>query len=408
MNRTLATVALAATLAVTAAAQSVTVGRLYPQGGGGSPFAGDATPFSFVDFMHPATANGVLTHAIVRWSAPPTPPCTNAFKLKFLRPFGSTSTYSLVDERGPFNASGGRNEITIDSVAVQRGDVIALTQLRAPSECGNLIVTRVSEAALQAGNIEVGSGRNDLGVIPGYSPAIFASADVTAVVGILPVAGATQGNFGSFFRTAVQLTGSDSSPVTGKIVFHPAGNIPSSGDPSIPFNLALNQTVSFSDIVTSMGRSGLGSMDVVTSGMPPVLTARVYNDGGFSGTSGFTEEAFAPTAALQNFQTAYLSMPSDVENYRMNVGVRSLGSQTTLSIGRFSASGALLAAPNVVKTYPPNYFEQVSGAAFAGLTALSPDGVLTVQVIEGQAIVYATITDNRTNDSSIVFAVPTR
>ena len=40
-----------------------------------------------------------------------------------------------------------------------------------------------------------------------------------------PVAGATQGNFGSFFRTSVQLTGSDTTPTTGKLVFHPARNV---------------------------------------------------------------------------------------------------------------------------------------------------------------------------------------
>ncbi len=408
MKRALAAVALAASIAVAAAAQSVTIGRLYPQEGGGTPFAGDATPFSFVDFTHPATANGVLMHAAVRWANAPTTPCTNAFKLKFLRPFGSTSTYSLVDERGPFAASEGRNEFAIDPVSVQRGDVIALVQLRSPSECGNLYVTRLSEAAMQAGNIDVASGRNDLGVVPGYSPAIFASADVTAVVGVLPAAGATLGAFGSFFRTSVQLTGTDSTPISGKIVFHPAGSVGAPGDPSLAFNLVQHQTIVFPDVVTSVGRSGLGSLDIVTGGMPPVVTARVFNDAGFSGTQGFTEEAFAPTAALQNFQVAHLLMPTDIENYRMNVGVRTLGSEVTLSIGRYQANGSLLVAPNLVRTYPPNYYEQTSGQTFAGLAALSPNGLLTVQVTAGQAIVYATITDNRTNDSSILFAVPTR
>ena len=39
-------------------AQTVTVGRLYAQGGTGS-FGGNAAPYSFVDFMHPALRGGL-------------------------------------------------------------------------------------------------------------------------------------------------------------------------------------------------------------------------------------------------------------------------------------------------------------------------------------------------------------
>ena len=46
--------------------------------------------------------------------------------------------------------------------------------------------------------------------------------------------------------------------------------------------------------------------------------------------------------------------------------------------------------------------------AGAGLTALSPDGILRIQVTGGKAIIYASITDNRTNDSSIELARPIR
>ena len=404
-------VAVAATLAaVTLCAQPVTIGRLYPQGGQGAVNSADAAPFSYIDFMHPATGTATLTHAVVRWTGAQATPCANAFKLKFLRQSGNV--YSVTAERGPFPGNNGRNEIALSpGVPVAAGDLIALVQARPPTECGNVIVTPLNEVAMQVGNVEVSSGTNALGIVPGRTPAIFASSDENVVVTIVPVAGAVQGNFGSFFRTALQLTGSDETPITGTIVYHPAHPAdasPSPSDPSTTFNLALHQTISFPDIATSLGRSGLGSIDIVTSGMPPVVTARVFNDAGFLGTSGFTEEAIAPVAALRAGQVAFLQMPPDVENFRMNIGIRTLGEPVTLTVGRWGANGSLLFGGTLGKEYPPNYFEQMRAQEFAGIGALVNNGLLSIQVTGGRAIVYATITDNTTNDSSIVFAVPTR
>jgi hypothetical protein len=75
-----------------------------------------------------------------------------------------------------------------------------------------------------------------------------------------------------------------------------------------------------------------------------------------------------------------------------------------MSVARLAASGAVLASPNISKTYPANYFEQKSALEFAELSALSPDGILRIQVTAGKAIIYASITDNRTNDSAIELA----
>ena len=398
--------AFAALAAIDAAAQTVTVGRLYPQGGSGS-VGGSSAPFTVVDVMHPVTANGVLRNAVVRWTAAPAPPCGNAYKLKFLRPSGTS--YTVIAERGPFAGNNGRNDVALSpEVSVQAGDVIALVQLQAGAACGNVVMTLLNEVASLAGNVEVTTGTTLLGPVAGSTPAIFAASDANVVSTIIPVAGATRGNFGSFFRTALQLTGTDSTPVSGSLVYHPAGQVASPSDPSVKFTLNQRQTVSFPDFVTSLGLAGLGSVDVVTDGMPPVITARVFNDAGVDGTSGFTEEAIAPTAALQAPQVAVLTLPIDVSTFRVRIGVRTLGAPVQFTVGRYSNSGTLVVSPNVGKEYPANYFEQVSLEDFAGNAALVNDGLLSIEMLSGQAIVYATITDNRTNDSSIVFAVPTR
>src|SRR5205814_447396 len=175
---------------------------------------------------------------------------------------------------------------------------------------------------------------------------------------------------------------------------------------STTFNLATNQTISYPDIAASFGQSGIGSIDVITTGVPPLVTARIFNDLGAAGTSGFSEDAVAPADAAQGSQLIYLHMPTDVTNFRMNVGVRTLGAPVTMSVARVSASGGFIATPNVIKTYPANFFEQKSALEFAGLSALSSDGILRIQVSAGKAIIYASITDNRTNDSSIELARP--
>jgi hypothetical protein len=387
----------------------ITVGRLYADGNSGSIGSPSQVPYSFVDVMHPATGAGSLTRAVVRWTGAPSTPCASAFKLKFLRPTSVVANYSAVIERGPFPASNGRNEVTLSpAVTVQAGDLIGVTQLQNASTCGSVQHTVTNDVVSLAGNLEVSTGANGLGFITGFIPRIYASSDASSLVAVLVVAGAAPGSNGAFFRTSVQMTGSDFTPITGRLVYHPAGVPASPSDPSTSFTIADLQTISFADIATSLGQVGLGSIDIFTSGVPPAASARIFNDTGATGTSGFTEEAISPYEALQGFEVASLHMPSDVTNFRMNVGVRTLGAPVTMSVGRWSSSGGFLAGTNITRTYPANYFEQTTAQAFAGLTSLAADGLLTIQVNAGQAIIYATITDNRTNDSSMQIAVPRR
>src|SRR6266496_6609535 len=105
----------------------------------------------------------------------------------------------------------------------------------------------------------------------------------------LPVVASTPGANGTFFKTSVQLHNPGPAAIAGQIVFHASGTSGSSSDPALPYSLAPGQTQSIADLLPAMGRSGLGSADIeVTSGSPPVATARVFNDAGAEGTTGFT------------------------------------------------------------------------------------------------------------------------
>ena len=397
-------------VAVSAMAQ-VSLGRLYPPSVSATIGTATQTPYTYIDVMHPAIASGAVLRAVVRWVSAPSTPCTSAFKLKFLHQTSVVGSFSTVTERGPFPASNGRNEILLSpAVNVAQGDLIGITQLNPPQTCGAVVQYLTNEVVSLAGNSDVaaGSGSSVVGFVTGFTPSIFATSDNSTLVNVLPVAGATAGSNGSFFRTSVQVTNTDTaSSLSGTIVYHPAGVSSSPGDPSTTFNLAANQNISYPDIAASLGQSGIGSIDVITSGVPPLVTARIFNDlGAIAGTSGFSTDAVAPADAAQGSELIYLHMPTDVTNFRMNVGVRTLGAPVTMSVARLAASGAPLASPNIVKTYAANFFEQKSALEFAQLAALSPDGILRIQVTAGKAIIYASITDNRTNDSAIELARP--
>ena len=395
--------------AVPAAMAQVSVGRLYPPGNAvfiGTP---TQTPFTYIDVMHPATASGSVLRAIVRWSGAPATPCSSAFRLKFLRPGSIAGSFSVVTERGPFPGINGRNEILLNpAVNVSTGDLIGITQLNASENCGAVVHHTTNEVVEYIGNTDVaaGPGSNVLSLLAGLTPSIFATSENSVLVSVLPVAGATAGSNGSFFRTSMQLTNTDNlGALSTTLVYHPAGASASPGDPSTTVSIPAGQTVSYPDIAASLGQTGIGSIDIFTSGVPPLVTARIFNDAGAAGTSGFAMDGVAPQDAQALFQQVYLQMPTDVANFRMNVGVRTLGVPVTMSVARLASNGTVLGAA-LTKNYPANYFEQKSALEFASLSALSPDGILRISVSTGRAIVYGSITDNRTNDSTIVLAKP--
>jgi hypothetical protein len=232
---------------------------------------------------------------------------------------------------------------------------------------------------------------------------VRASADANVLDGVIAAAGAVPGAFGSFFRTSVQLTNTDSERVQGKIVFHPAGAQASASDPSIPYSIDGSVTLSFPDIVAAMGVTGLGSLDIVTNGSAaPLATVRVFDDQGAAGTKGFTEEALPPGAAMRKDESLSLAIPADLVNYRVNVGVRTLDAGAELLVYTCKADGEW-GHSTERKTYAANYFEQTTLASFLE-TAPPVGGMATIRVTSGNAIVYWSTTDNRTNDSSIKFA----
>ncbi|MGH9459365.1 MAG: beta strand repeat-containing protein [Thermoanaerobaculia bacterium] len=224
-------------------------------------------------------------------------------------------------------------------------------------------------------------------------PALFAET----LVGIVPVAGSTPGAFGARFRTTLQLANPTASPIRGSIAFHPQGFPASPRDPRIVFELAPRATHAWEDVVEEMGATGLGSLDIfVDEGAAPVAVARVFDDG--EGTRGVTVPLMRPAEALHIGEAATLLVPADLERFRFNLGVRTLGEGARIRIDAYDADGALVHASEPL-ALPADFLDQRPGAAFLGAD-LPPNGSLVVHIEDGSAIVYGTTTDNRTNDPS--------
>ncbi|HEX9458083.1 MAG TPA: hypothetical protein VGA84_03010 [Thermoanaerobaculia bacterium] len=386
--------------------QALTIGP----GFSGSPNSSDSATGPVrtdIDLVSPANATGTVSSVHVYWSSSG---CTNAMKIKFFHRSGNTLT--MTAERGPFTPVGGDNTIAMSPVVpVQQGDLIGVARV---ANCGN---AGTFFGFPSAGNVVFSSdvtGSVDIttGFLSGAPLALGGTGTATEQLrGYIPVVGSTAGSSGSNFKTSLQLLfgapGSIGS-ITGKLVFHPSSTSGSSSDPTVNYTVGAGQVVTYPDIVATFGRSGLGSVDLITTptATKPVIITRVYNDAGTLGTSGLTEDVIDPSdgRVIQGGFTAFLVTPVDPTKTRFNIGVRTGASGANLTAVLRDTNGTAL--KTVTKSYLPNWFEQVDSTAFFAGTAVGANQSISITVtIGGSAIVYGSTTDNTTNDPNIQFAV---
>lgn len=407
MRTAIAIVAILVTASL--AAQPLTVGTQIVDSGGTATITTGA-PVTYVNLSSGATAAGTVNKASVGWSAN----CSNAFKIVFLRNnFGSLAGFTVVATRGPFNAVSGRNTVTLTPpVTVALGDLIGVVQLQPNATCGSVRTqsfasNNTSYNLVTTADMSVSGGT--IGSSTVYSSGLGVGAiaynNDPLLVRILPAAGSVQGAT-AFFRTSLQMLNPTSSTITGNLVFHKQLQSAAPGDPSLAFTLTPGQSISYPDVIASMGTSGLGSLDIVTNGgAAPIASARVFSDGGSAGTSGFSEEAVSPNDALDFFSRGILLIPADLTNFRMNIGVRTLDAGAVLDITTLDSGGIQRATRTV--TYGANVFDQQPVATFTGASTVPPGGwiVITFNTFGSRAFVYSSVIDNRpTVDSTFRMA----
>jgi hypothetical protein len=354
-----------------------------------------------VDLAGPATYAGSLTTATFGWSSVG---CAQALKIKFFRP--SRPNLVFLAERGPFDSFP--TTVTLSPpVQIQTGDLIGISHL---TNCGNPVGAFPGAAAGYvafpgdvAATVPLSGGK----ATANFTLAVQASGVASeSAQGIVPVVASIPGVPPSLFKTGFQMHNSTAATLAGRLVFHPQGAAGSGADPSLAYSLASGQTQSFDDLAPAMGLAGprIGSLDIVTAvGDPaPVVAARVFNDGGIGGTTGFTMSAVPLDSLLQAGDHGVFFAPADIGRFRMNVGVRSGPSGAAMTVTRRNAAGTVV--QTLTRTYAPNFFEQISGAEFLATSPFGANDSITILVTSGSAIVYGVTADNTTQDPSIQFA----
>jgi uncharacterized protein YjdB len=352
---------------------SATITAALPNGG--------ATAQSSVTVQAPAACT---TPAIPELSAPATAGANAGYTITWLPVTGATDY--LIEES------------TDDTFATSTSRTVATPSATYSHATGNLrYYYRV-----RAHN---GAGACDTKSEPSAAASVLIDPPAQAPVPVLTVVGSVPGNFGSYFKTSVQLYNPRSAPVSGRIVFHPQGVSGTENDPALAYVIGPGKTLTYADLLPAMGiPSGLGTADLLadpTSALPLVL-ARIFNDGGVSGTTGLAEEIISSDDALHQGDTGALIAPADLTRFRLNIGIRTLTQGATIAITVRTANGDIV--KTTTHTYDPTYFVQISTAALLDGHTLTGGETLTFEITAGTAILYGATTDNTTNDPSVQFA----
>lgn len=406
MNRAMKTsvMILAMLLVTSAGAQEVSIGALYQDPGQTTVVPDQAT--TWVNLSAPATVAGTINTVTLLWVTTG-PSCPASYRIRFFRrsitSTGGNGAFTTVATRGPFTSSSGMLTVAISpGVPVQVGDVIGVIQA-AGGTCGGVAATG-GGTSLQSVFIRGDAEAIDLRNAAHLNLSLQARGSTSGRVfeGTITAAGSLTGNNGSFFRTSVHLTNAATvTPITGELVFHPAGVAASPADPKLPFTIDPKKVLFYEDVVAALGRSGLGSIDLYSFSSPsPIVNVRVFDDQGPEGTSGFTEELIRPSQAL-NLGSGTLAL-SPPPNFRTNIGVRSVGGPGKVQLNLYDATGKLLNVQS--RDLPPDTFIQYPLQSLFGASSNQASYVrVFLSFGSSPLIVYASTTDNRTNDSSVQF-----
>jgi len=234
---------------------------------------------------------------------------------------------------------------------------------------------------------------NKLAALPLFfvAAAAFAQVSEKPVDAVIPVVGSTHGQSNAFFKTELQLHNASDASAAGWLILHPQETL-------LRYDLPARATIAYDDVVAAMGSTGLGSLDIlVDRGELPEAVARAYDDQP-DGTTGATVPRVRNTEALVVGSSATLIAPRDFTRYRFNLGIRTLESGATIEFVVRDASGT--ERFRRMRAFAAVAFEQNPVDVFLGTTLQATDSI-EVNVLGGNAVVYGSMIDNATNDSSL-------
>jgi hypothetical protein len=212
----------------------------------------------------------------------------------------------------------------------------------------------------------------------------------------IPVVGSVTGFAGTTFKTAGQISNPTSAAASGNLIFHPAGAAPSSSDPSIAYSLNAFETRTFADVMSAFGTTGLGWMEIVPTTGPSPVALMTIQDGGVVAVPAVAEN----NIVKQGSRTVLIT-PSDLNQFRMNIGVRTFENGAAMTTSVYDAAGNLVRT--TARAFSPNYFAQFSAADLAG-GPIAARQTIVFSIDSGSAVIYGSSVANSGGGSTLQIA----
>lgn len=209
---------------------------------------------------------------------------------------------------------------------------------------------------------------------------------------IVPVVGSVAGAFGSRFETALQLTNPHPFAVSGVLTIR--------GDETrrVAYQLSAYETGSYANLMADAGAEGIATMDIEPAvGEAPVAVTRIFDTSHSTMSTGTVVAQLTPDDALHAGEHSAVIASADPTRARTNVGVRALAEGALVRLTLHRSNGVTAASVEV--PVGQNRLRQESIAGWFDTTAAANDSIV-VEVLQGAAIVYASIVNDATQETS--------
>jgi hypothetical protein len=193
---------------------------------------------------------------------------------------------------------------------------------------------------------------------------VDADADLASIAArrILPLAGKANAANGGAYSTALIVAGTglgcthqqpcNPAPTDklyqGQIVFRPLGQPASDTDPSMPYAINGDETLTFDDVMSTLGATGLGTIEVIPKPGYPTPQADALVDSRLP--NGQHSTVRIGSAWGRDYLNSFGTVTAGIRNAddtRLAIGVRTYSLITRLAIDRLAASGETIDSQQV-------------------------------------------------------------
>jgi hypothetical protein len=210
------------------------------------------------------------------------------------------------------------------------------------------------------------------------------------------VVGSVTGALGTTFKTVGQTTNPTAATISGNLVFHRAGQQPSTSDPMIAYTLNSFETRTFSDLLATFGTTGLGWLEIVPATGPAPSAMFSIEDGGVVAVPAVTDAQILIAGTR-----GVLVTPSDTSRFRFNVGVRTLSNGATVTISVYDQNGGFVRTTS--RSFGPNSFLQFPASELAG-GPIAANQTIVFSIDAGSAVIYGSWVANSGGGSTLQMA----